>query len=217
MIPGGGAKVSKIGLFLAGISGRDGIVWMRTMRRKTIATGLTARGTHPMATPGSMTRWADDLRSPDQQVRDRAAYQIWERYSTRLLALVRRNLNERIGRREDPDDILQNMYKSFCANRERASDPLRSRDELWKLLVHIAMCKIANAAHHHQAACRDVRREVAGQGDPGDDATFPRWILERMDREEPTPDEALILEEELQRWLEPLPPDLRQVALWKME
>jgi hypothetical protein len=164
-----------------------------------------------------MTRWADDLRSPDPRVRDHAAYQIWERYSSRLLALVRRNLNDRIRRREDPDDILQKMYQSFCANRRRASDPLRSRDELWKLLVHIAMCKIANTAKHHQAGCRDVRREVAGRAEESVDGSFPRWILERMDRAEPTPDDVLILEEELQQWLEPLPEDLRQVALWKLE
>jgi DNA-directed RNA polymerase specialized sigma24 family protein len=164
-----------------------------------------------------MTRWADDLRSPDLRVRDFAASQIWERYSARLLALVRSNLNERIRVREDPDDILQNLYNSFCANRQRAADPLRSREELWRLLAHIAMCKIANAAQHHQAARRDVRREAAGPGAQGDDSSFPRWILEQMDRAEPSPEEALILGEELEQWLELLPADLRQVALWKLE
>ncbi|MBV8265699.1 MAG: hypothetical protein JO252_05060, partial [Planctomycetaceae bacterium] len=53
-----------------------------------------------MTSPGSLTLLEDDLRSPDRRVRDHAALQIWERYSERLLALIRRKLHDRILRRE---------------------------------------------------------------------------------------------------------------------
>jgi hypothetical protein len=174
-----------------------------------------------MSSPGSMTRWADELRSADPRVRDEAARRIWERYSTRLVELVRRHLDDRIRRREDEDDVLQSMYQSFCVSRRRADEPLRSRDDLWRLLVHITLCKVANTAKRHRAARRDVRREqqVAGTGQSGAGGgdPLPDWLLELMDSSEPTPADALALQEELQGWLAPLPEDLRRVALWKLE
>ena len=172
------------------------------------------------SSPGSMTRWADELRSPDAKVRDEAARQIWERYASRLLEVVRRHLDDRIRRREDEDDVLQSMYQSFCVSRRRADQPLRSREDLWRLLVHITLCKVANTAKRHRAARRDVRREQALVG-PGADGeggdALPDWLLELMDRSEPTPDAALVFEEELQGWLAPLSDDLRRIALWKLE
>ncbi len=170
-----------------------------------------------MSTPGSMTRWADDLRSPDPRVRDEAARMIWERYAARLLVLVRRKLDERVRRRTDADDVLQSMYKSFCLGRRSDQGPLLSRDDLWRLLVHITMCKVANAANRERAARRDVRRDQQEPADREGDGPSPRWMLEQMDRSEPSPDEALALEEELEGWLKPLPEDLRRVALWKLE
>jgi RNA polymerase sigma-70 factor (ECF subfamily) len=164
-----------------------------------------------------MTRWAVDLRSPDPRVRDEAARRIWERYATRLLTLVRRKLDERVRRRADEDDVLQSMYKSFCLGRRSDEAPLPSRDDLWRLLVHIAMCKVANAANHHRAGRRDVRRERDDPAGRADDGPSPRWMLELMDRSEPSPDEAMALEEEIEGWLKPLPDDLRRVALWKLE
>jgi RNA polymerase sigma-70 factor (ECF subfamily) len=170
-----------------------------------------------VSTPGSMTRLGEDLRSPDPRVRNEAARRIWERYSARLLVLVRRKLDERVRRRTDEDDVLQSMYKSFCIGRRSDQGPLLSRDDLWRLLVHITMCKIANAANRERAARRDVRRDQPALVDREGDGPSPRWMLEMMDRSEPTPAEALALEEELEAWLKPLPEDLRQVALWKLE
>jgi DNA-directed RNA polymerase specialized sigma24 family protein len=170
-----------------------------------------------MTSPGSMTLLEDDLRSPDRRVRDHAALQIWERYSERLLALIRRKLNDRILRREGAADVCQEIYLSFVKDRQRSPCPLRNRDELWGLLVRITICKVANTANRHRAARRDVRREVAGPLEGDVDGPSPRWMLELMDRSQPTPDEVLMLEEELERWLTPLPQDLRQVALWKLE
>ncbi len=170
------------------------------------------------STPGSMTRWADALRSPDLALRDEAARRIWERYSASLLALVRRHLDQKFQRREDEHDILQSMYKSFCLGQQKRPEPLDDRDHLWCLMVHITMCKVANTVKKHQAARRDIRREQAPTFlESGDSTAFPEWVLEQMDRNEPGPLEAMILEEELQAWLTLLPEDLRQIALWKLE
>jgi DNA-directed RNA polymerase specialized sigma24 family protein len=169
-----------------------------------------------MDTPGSMTGWAIGLKSPDPRVRDEAALRIWERYSARLAALVRRNLNERIRRREGVDDVLQSMYLSFCSYQKRADQPPGNRDELWRLLVRITMCKVANTAQRNRTAGRDVFREQVGPRDD-DSGAFPRWMLERMDASGPTPDEAVAVNEEFYRLLDMLPEDQRRIALWRFE
>ena len=60
-----------------------------------------------MSSIGSLTLCVQHLRSPDCRERDEAARVIWERFSSRLQALVRRHLDNRIRRREDEQDILR--------------------------------------------------------------------------------------------------------------
>jgi DNA-directed RNA polymerase specialized sigma24 family protein len=169
----------------------------------------------PMDSPGSITRWGAELRSPDAGVRDEAARRIWECYADRLVALVRHNLDARIRRREDVADILQSMYKSFCLRRP-AAEVLLGRDEVWRLLVHITLCKVKNSTRRHRAERRDVRREEA-IGGAGRAAEFPDWLLEEMEQEGPDASAAAALEEELQEWLALLPESLRRIVLWRLE
>ena len=61
--------------------------------------------------------------------------------------------------REDENDIVQSLFRSFFDVQRGEASPLRSREELWRLLVWMTLCKVANAANHHQRALRDVRRE----------------------------------------------------------
>jgi DNA-directed RNA polymerase specialized sigma24 family protein len=165
-----------------------------------------------------MTEYIQQLRSPDGQQRDEAARLIWNRFSARLQALVRRHLDNRIRRREDEQDILQSMYASFCAGQLEGKTSPSSREELWKLLVRITMCKVVNTANRHLAARRDVRREQAGAAPrvPGL-SLFPRWMLDHVDRAQPSPEEKLLVLEELERLLHGLPEDLRRIVLWKLE
>jgi DNA-directed RNA polymerase specialized sigma24 family protein len=159
------------------------------------------------------------LRSPDCRQRDEAARVIWERFSTRLQSLVRRHLDNRIRRREDEQDILQSMYSSFCQGQFEGMTPPSSRAELWKLLVRITMCKVVNTAHRHMAARRDVRRETATPRDhaQGAGSLFPQWMLEHVDRSQPSPEEKGIVLEELNRLLSGLSEELRQIVLWKLD
>jgi DNA-directed RNA polymerase specialized sigma24 family protein len=171
-----------------------------------------------MSSVGSLTFCVQRLRSPDRRERDAAARTIWERFSCRLQALVRRHLDNRIRRREDEDDILQSMYASFCAGQLAGQSPPSSRDELWKLLVRITMCKLINTANRHLAARRDVRRERnQAQARTDGDSLFPRWMLEHVDQAVPSPEERALVVEELERLLQNLPDDLCRVVLWKLE
>jgi DNA-directed RNA polymerase specialized sigma24 family protein len=164
-----------------------------------------------MGSPGSMTRCAENLSSPDPKVRDEAALQIWEHYATRLVVLVRRNLDARIRQRTGESDVLQSMYRAFCATRRDDERSLRTRDDLWRLLVHITMCKVRNTAKYHKAARRDYRREA------GEVGSISAATIEPMHLSGPSPEEAAILEEEMRQWLEPLSEEQRQLALWKLD
>src|SRR5205807_3361730 len=136
--------------------------------------------------------------SPDARQRDEAARVIWERFAARLQALVRRHLDNRIRRREDEQDILQSMYVSFCTGQLEGKTSPASREELWKLLVRITMCKLVNTANRHLAARRDVRRERSGADPHGPGrALFPRWMLDHVDRSLPSPEEKIVVVEEL--------------------
>jgi RNA polymerase sigma factor (sigma-70 family) len=169
-----------------------------------------------MVQEGSVTRLIQLLRSDDATERDLAARLIWRRYFRDLLELARNNLNGRIRRREDEEDVLQSMYKSFCLRQQRGEFDLAGRDALWKLLVTITLRKARNAAKKQMRDKRDIAREqtIADH----DESESAHWALEQMDATGPSPAEAAVLNEALERRLEALAdPELRQIALWRLE
>jgi RNA polymerase sigma-70 factor (ECF subfamily) len=171
-----------------------------------------------MSSIGSVTLCVQQLHSPDCRERDEAARVIWERFASRLQALVRRHLDNRVRRREDEQDILQSMYASFCIGQLEGKASPASREELWKLLVRITMCKVVNTAHRHHAARRDVRRERSETADRNPAGSlFPHWMLEHVDRAKPSHEEMVTVYEEVERLLQGLSEDLRRIVLWKLD
>ncbi len=128
-----------------------------------------------MVHDGSVTRLIQLLRSGDAAERDLAARLIWRRYFRDLLELARNNLNKRIRRREDEEDVLQSMYKSFCLRQQRGEFDLAGRDALWKLLVTITLRKARNVAKKQTRDRRDIAREqTIADRDDGESAHW-RW------------------------------------------
>jgi DNA-directed RNA polymerase specialized sigma24 family protein len=171
-----------------------------------------------MAAHGSVTRLIIDLRSDEPAVREVAARLVWARYFRELLALAKSHLSARIRSREDEEDVLQSMYKSFCIRQRRGDFDLANRDELWNLLVRITLRKARNTANRHLQGKRDVRREDAEAAADRSGGDLPGTILDQIDSDGPTPAEAALLNEALERRFQMLKdPDLRQIALWKLE
>jgi RNA polymerase sigma factor (sigma-70 family) len=169
-----------------------------------------------MVRHGSITGLIQLLRSEDPAERERAALMIWRRYFRDLLELARNNLNQRIRTREDEEDVVQSMYKSFCLRQQRGEFDLSGRDALWNLLVTITLRKARNTAKKHGRDRRDVAREQAIAG--GDEAESAQWALEQMEASDPSPAEAAVLNEALERRLEALAdPELRRIALLRLE
>ena len=165
---------------------------------------------------GSVTGLIPLLRSDDPAERDLAARLIWRRYFHDLLELARNNLSRRIRRRADEEDVVQSMYKSFCLRQQRGEFDLAGRDALWNLLVTITLRKARNAAKKQARDRRDIAREVTITD--RDDAESAHWALEQMDAAGPSPVEAVLLNEALERRLEALAdPKLRRIALMRLE
>ncbi len=169
-----------------------------------------------METQGTVTGWIDDLHHPDPNVREDAAWRIWDHYTPKLLELARRRIGPRLRGRVDPDDVIQSVYRSFFRRRTPGAPRPQNRDELLSWLIRGTLNKVCNAASYHQAECRDLRHERSLADDRGD-VPLPTWMLEHMGRGEPTPDEAAAFAEDLEGWFRLLPADLAQVARWKFE
>jgi DNA-directed RNA polymerase specialized sigma24 family protein len=171
-----------------------------------------------MGAQGSVTRLIIDLRSDEPAVREVAARLVWGRYFQGLLVLARNHLSARIRSREDEEDVLQSMYKSFCIRQRRGDFDLANRDELWNLLVQITLRKARNAANRHLQGRRDVRREEGEAAVDRSGSDLGGTILDQIDSDGPTPAEAALLNEALEHRFRKLSdPGLRQIAQWKLE
>ncbi len=164
---------------------------------------------------GSVTMLTEQLRHVDARVRNDAARQIWKRYFPPLLDLARRHLSPKIRRRQDEEDVLQNMYFSFCRRQQAGKfERLDNRDDLWRMLVMMTLRKTRKIARNEQRRRRDYRREEALS--PGANDESANWMFEQMDTSTPTPDEAAALAEELHRRLEALDPPVREIAALRL-
>jgi RNA polymerase sigma factor (sigma-70 family) len=171
-----------------------------------------------MRAGASVTGLIQLLRSDDKSVRDMAARLIWQRYFPDLLDLARKNLDQRVRRRADEEDVVQSMFRSFCARQQRGDFELAGRDDLWRLLVTITIRKARNTTKAHRRERRDIAREQVALQTASDDASCPGWALEQMDASGATPAEAAVLNESLERRLAALgDSELRQIALWRLE
>ncbi len=168
-----------------------------------------------MNAKGSITRMVGQLRSADPAERNEAANHIWKQYSGQLLDLVRLNLERRIRRREDEEDVVQSVYKSLCLRFQQGKIEVDNRHDFFNLLVAVALNKARKAARRHTRQARAVGRERPAEAGRGDDA-FDALAL--VQGPEPTPEEAAEFGEAVRQLLDALPnPQIRQVVLWKLE
>ncbi len=131
-----------------------------------------------------------------------AATQLYTRYAKRLRALARTKTSAQLARRVDAEDIVQSVFRIFFAGASRGMYDVPAGEDLWKLLLVIALNKIRGASVFHNAAKRDVRNtaelerlEPTAEPEDGEEfaASFLRLVvndtLERL-----PPAERLMLE-----------------------
>jgi RNA polymerase sigma-70 factor (ECF subfamily) len=154
--------------------------------------------------PEPRTDWLDRLRTGDQQ----AAAEVVQLYTDRLLRLARKQFDTWLRDRADPEGIVQSVYRSFFGRcRDRTIERRGDGQDLWPLLAAITVRKCHNRYEKLRARKRDGGREQSLPGSPDEHGRFgPEEPLDR----EPTPEEALLLVESVERLLSRLDPlDLR--------
>jgi DNA-directed RNA polymerase specialized sigma24 family protein len=165
-----------------------------------------------MTSAGSVTQWIDLLKAGDSA----AAQKLWECYFERLVRLARRKLLGARRRVADEEDAALSAFDSFCRGARQGRFPqLRDRNNLWPLLVVITARKAIDLAEREGRKKRGggaVRGESALQGPDGEAG------LDHVIGREPTPEFAAQVAEECRRRFDALSdPQLRSVALWKLE
>ena len=121
-----------------------------------------------------------------------AAFGIWERYFTRLVALVAKRLPDGVGRMMGPEDIASTAMDCLLRGaKDGRFRQLHNRDDLWQILVVIAVRRTCNVI-------RDDGRRAFGESklmDAGGDSDgFRQGIINQIDQA-PTADSIVMLQD----------------------
>jgi RNA polymerase sigma-70 factor (ECF subfamily) len=144
--------------------------------------------------------------------REGAAAEIVEEYTAALIAVARREISPKLARRVDPEDIVQSAYRSFFVRMGRGEYELGNGKELWKLLLTITLNKARKLGRFHHAR----KRNVASDQSAGAATTaLPLADLARSD--EPSPEDAAILIDEVSALLRTLPEADRRIIELRLQ
>lgn len=92
---------------------------------------------------------------------DAAARELLARYSTQLIGVARRRIGPRLRAKEDPEDVLQSVFRTFFRRLDAGEVDLQGWGSLWGLLSLMALRKCQHREERYSAARRDVTREVS--------------------------------------------------------
>lgn len=85
-----------------------------------------------------------------------AATQLYVRYSEKLLNLAQHQTSSQLKGRVDPESIVQSVFRTFFRRASEGQYDVASGEELWKLLLVMALNKIRTLATFHNAKKRDA-------------------------------------------------------------
>ena len=155
-----------------------------------------------MSPCGSVSEWLIGVKRGEST----AAQRLWERYFDRLVHLARKKLAGTKPGIGDEEDIALCAFATFCqAAKQGRFSFLKDRDGLWRLLIQITARKVVDQLR------RDGRQKRGGGQVRGDSA------LVDVVGDAPTPEFAAMVAEETRLLLEQLAPQLRPLALAKLE
>ena len=145
-----------------------------------------------------LARWRDGDES--------AAQLLFERYVNRLVALARTKLSERMQRRVEAEDVVQSAYRSFFQKAGDHRYTIEQPGDLWKLLAAITVSKVRGQVEFHSAKKRAVYTEESMDETESGYRVSPLAVAD-----EPTPEDAALVVEELQNVMRRLDPMQRQI------
>jgi DNA-directed RNA polymerase specialized sigma24 family protein len=160
----------------------------------------------------SISRWIQDVK----QGNSAAVTALWHEYFEKLVRLARSKLGGVTGRMADEEDVALSAFKSFCKAAEQGRFPnLADRDDLWRLLISITARKAVDLQRHEGRQRRGGGRVRGESGFRSRNDQI--YEISEVIGEAPTPELIVQLVEEFELRISELAPDLRQIALDKME
>jgi len=136
-----------------------------------------------------------------------ASTELYLRYVARLNALAAAQSSPELARRVDPEDLVQSIFRTFFRRASLGHFTVPDGEEIWKLLLVIALNKVRAAGAFHRAARRDVRRTAGGEA-------FDRAVESEADRDGPALDALRMVVDDL---LRELPEAHRQIIERRIE
>jgi len=139
-----------------------------------------------------------------------AARQLFQLYEDRLLGLARQRISQRFGRRLDPEDVVQSVFRTFFTKAKGGKFQVDKPEDIWRLLARITVHKTFRQIAFHRAAKRNVNKEKS-QGDDSQD-----HVLNLLDRG-PTPEMANQFVDQVEHFLKALHPEHREILELRMQ
>jgi RNA polymerase sigma-70 factor (ECF subfamily) len=90
-----------------------------------------------------------------------AATQLYLRYAQRLIAFAEKQTSQSLAIRFDPEDVVQSVFRTFFRRATEGGIQVPAGEELWQLLLVIALNKIRRLGKFHRRQRRDVRTTVS--------------------------------------------------------
>lgn len=167
-----------------------------------------------MSNDNSITGWLKSLENNG----DEAAQEIWNKFHKRLVAVAMRRMRGAPGRLADGDDVVNDAFATFYRRFDNGEYPdLKDRDGLWRLLLTITENKARRQMRHDLADKR-------GAGQVRGESVFlsgnePKLAsgFDRFAGIEPTPEDAVILNETLNELLGHLTAEQREISMLRMQ
>jgi RNA polymerase sigma-70 factor, ECF subfamily len=88
---------------------------------------------------------------------EEAATELYRRYAPRLQNLARRQCSQGLAGRVDADDIVQSVFHTFFQRARKGFYDVPDGEDVWRLLLVLALNKVRSSLAFHQAAKRDIR------------------------------------------------------------
>ena len=92
-----------------------------------------------------------------------AATRLYLKYAQRLQSLAAAQTSAELRQRVDPEEVVQSVFRTFFRRVSGGLYDVPPGEELWQLLLVLALNKIRKLATHHHAQKRDVRRTLGSR------------------------------------------------------
>ena len=98
---------------------------------------------------------------------DDAATALYLRYAQRLQRLADAQVSPGMAVRVDPEGVVQSVFRTFFRRAASGQYEVAEKEDLWKLLLVMALNKIRSAGAFHRAAKRDLGKTQTLPGQLG--------------------------------------------------